>query len=266
MTLPAFQKSLILQNKNIAHGFFGRADGVSEGPYSTLNTGPGSNDSSKNVVENRRRCALALGVKENHLLTVYQVHSSNVEPVEGPWLLDDKHNPIVPKADGLVTRTKGLALGALAADCMPVLFADFDAGVIGAAHAGWRGALAGVLEETVSKMSDLGAKPARIRAVFGPSLRQNNFEVGLELVKAFSLKYAEAERFFAPAPQTDKRLLDLVGYGQWRLKSAGVKMIDAIDHCTLAMPQNYFSYRASQRANQTDYGRNISAIALIDAD
>ncbi|VAW03092.1 FIG00003370: Multicopper polyphenol oxidase, partial [hydrothermal vent metagenome] len=170
---PPFLTSSLLAAPNLMHGFFGRAGGVSTGVYASLNVGAGSDDRPDDVRENRRRCATALDCDADRLVTNYQIHSSEVVIVDAPW-------PEAPaKADGLVTKTRGLALGVLAADCMAWLFADPEAGVIAAAHAGWRGALAGVLENTVAAMESLGAKRGNIRAALGPCLQQPNFEVGL---------------------------------------------------------------------------------------
>ncbi len=256
---PPFMVSPLLDQPGLAHGFFSRDGGVSVPPYATLNTGPGSDDRPDAVAENRRRCALALGVAPNRLLTGYQVHSPDVRLVEAPW----ENGP--EKVDGLVTKTPGLALGVLAADCMPFLFADAEAEIVGSAHAGWRGALAGVLENTVAAMIKLGARPERIRAAAGPCLRQPNFEVGLDLLEAFTKKHPAAERFFAPGASPDKRQLDLVGFGRWRLEESGVTKIDDIGLCTLEAPDRFFSYRAMRRRGEADYGRNLSAIALKPA-
>ena len=172
MTNPAHRKSSLLDTPDFTHGFFSREGGVSNGFYASLNTGVGSNDDPDHVTENRRRCAAVLGVRPERLLTNYQVHSPDVLTVNGPFKGER------PPADGLVTSTSGLAIGVLAADCMPWLLADPEAGVIGAAHGGWRGALAGVLENTVEAMEALGAERGNIRAALGPCLRQKNFEVG----------------------------------------------------------------------------------------
>ncbi len=198
-----------------------------------------------------------IGVEPDRLLTNYQVHSPDVVHVQRPWADNS------PKADALVTKTPGLALGVLAADCMPWLFLDPTARVIGAAHAGWRGALAGVLENTVAAMEGLGAEPNRVRAAVGPCLRQQNFEVGLELIDAFVERHADAGQFFAPGVSADKRQLDLVGFGAWRLRAVGVETVDDVDVCTLGESARYFSYRASARRGDADYGRNLSAIALL---
>ena len=255
-TIPFFTAPT-LEIAGARHGFFSRLGGVSTGVYASLNTGPGSGDDPTAITENRVRCADVLGVAPDNLLTNYQIHSAAVVTVESPPQ-DGPH-----RADSLVTGTPGLALGVLAADCMPWLFLDPEARVIGAAHAGWRGALAGVLENTVAAMADLGAQAERIRAAVGPCLRQRNFEVGLDLVDAFTDKYAAAEKFFAPGLSDDKRQFDLVSFGAWRLRAAGVTMIDDAGICTLAEPDRYFSYRDTRRRGEPDYGRNLSAIALL---
>lgn len=260
MNAPPFLTATGIDARNVAHGFFGRDGGVSAKPYASLNTGPGSDDAPDAVAENRRRCAEALGVAPDRLVTAFQVHSAKALFVDAPW------DGPPAEVDALVTTTPGLALGALAADCMPWLFADAEAGVAAAAHAGWRGALAGVLENTVALMTQHGAKPQRIRAALGPCLRQPNFEVGIELEDAFLKQHPESGRFFAPGKSTDKRQLDLAGFGAWRLALSGVEAIDDTRACTLGAPSRYFSYRAAARGLQgqsaVDYGRNLSAIAL----
>jgi len=236
------------------HGFFGRAGGVSDGMFASLNVGLGSSDDPMRVAENRKRCLEALGAAR--LLTLYQMHSAEAVIVSEPW------EGAGPRADGMATRLKGVALGVLAADCMPFLFVDPEAEIIGAAHAGWRGALAGVLGATVAAMVKLGAKPHRIRAALGPCLRQPNFEVGLDVLEAFTAKCPEAEQFFAPGAASEKRQFDLAGFGRADLARAGVEHLDDLCVCTLGEKDRYFSYRASRRANEPDYGRNLSAITL----
>lgn len=236
------------------HGFFGRAGGVSSGLFASLNTGLGSSDDPKHVAENRDRCRGALGAR--HLVTLYQVHSADAVIVDAP------SQGAGPRADGMATRLKGVALGVLAADCMPFLFVDPDAEVIGAAHAGWRGALAGILGATVAAMKTLGAKPQNIRAALGPCLRQPNFEVGLDVVEAFGKKHPDTEQFFAPGVSGEKRQFDLAGFGRADLVRAGVDHLDDLHVCTLGEKASFFSYRASRRADEPDYGRNLSAIAL----
>ena len=254
---PPHLSASILSTPNVIHGFFGRKGGVSEGIYASLNTGFGSDDDRKAVAENRRRCAGVLGVPAERLLTANQTHSPNAIVVTRAW----DANPA--QADALVTTTPGLAVGALAADCMPWLLVDRRAGVAAAAHAGWRGALAGVLENTVALMAECGAKPSRIHAALGPCLRQPNFEVGLDLLEAFRARHQQAERFFKPGKSTDKRQFDLAGFGAWRLRETGVEQIEDLGVCTLAMPDHYYSYRAVIRAGGREYGRNLSAIALV---
>lgn len=254
---PPFLVSPLLDLPGVSHGFFTRQGGVSKAPYDTLNTGPGSGDDQKAVVENRRRCTAALDA--DCLLTGYQTHSPDVIIVDGPW------KDGAAQVDGLVTNTPGVAIGVLAADCMPFLFADPKAGVIGAAHAGWRGALAGVLENTVAKMTELGALPENIRACVGPCLRQPNFEVGMDLVDQFLSVYGCANRFFKPGASGEKRQLDLVAFGRWRLLECGVTQADDIGLCTLDAPNRFFSYRSVRRRNLSDYGRNLSAIVLKSA-
>ena len=252
---PRFQTSPSLAAAGAIHGFFGRGGGVSAGLFGTLNTGLGTSDDPQAVRENRARCARALGVQS--LVTLHQIHSPDVVTVAAPWPDEAR-----PRGDGMVTNRPGIALGVLAADCMPFLFCDAKARVIGAAHAGWRGALAGVLEATVAAMAKLGAGPSRIVAAVGPCLRQPNFEVGLDVLDAFTEKHPLSERFFAPGVSQEKRQLDLAGFGRWRIGEAGVAIIDDVEICTLAAPEDYFSYRASRRAGESDYGRNLSAIAL----
>ncbi|MBI1364774.1 MAG: peptidoglycan editing factor PgeF [Alphaproteobacteria bacterium] len=256
MTAPPCLTVPSLDRPGLRHGFFGREGGVSEGLFASLNAGLGSSDKPEHVAENRARCASALGVASGRLLTLYQAHSAAVVTVREPW----RTTP--PEADAMVTDRPGLALGVLTADCMPFLFADVDAGVVGAAHAGWRGALAGVIEATVDAMEALGARRARIAAALGPCLRQPNFEVGTDLVAAFVAKYPEAERFFAAGAIPEKKQFDLAAFGRWRLAEAGVAALDDTGRCTLGETTRYFSYRASRRAGEPDYGRNLSAIAL----
>lgn len=236
------------------HGFFGRQGGVSAGAYDSLNCGPGSDDAPEAVAENRDRVRRTLGAEA--LVTAHQVHSATALFVDAPWTGD------APKADALVTDRPGLAVGALAADCMTVLFqAD---GVVAAAHAGWRGSLAGILEATVDALAERGADRSRIAVAFGPCLRFESFEVGDDLIGAVTAKHPDAERFFLPAPVRDKHLYDHVGFGRWRLEAAGVDpaRIDDVGGNTLSRRDGYFSYRGSRVAGEPDYGRNLSAICL----
>lgn len=256
MRHPPYLASPLLAGAGATHGFFGRAGGVSTGVFASLNTGLGSSDNPEHAAMNRARCAIALGVEPDRLLTLRQVHSPNAVLVRECWVAQG------PEADAMVTRMRGVALGVLAADCMPFLFIDTQAGVIGAAHAGWRGALAGVLEATVDLMRAEGAEPARIAAALGPCLRQENFEVGLDLVDQFLAKHPSSGRFFAAGAAPEKRQFDLAGFGRWRLAECGVGQLDDLGVCTLARPDEYFSYRAVRRIGETEYGRNLSAITL----
>jgi YfiH family protein len=243
----------------IRHAFFTRAGGVSSGLYATLNGGVGSQDDAGKVVENRARMAAALAVEPQRLLTAYQTHSPKVVVAEAPWTTENR-----PQADAIVTRMRALAIGVTTADCGPVLFADPHAGVIGAAHAGWRGALTGVIEATVAAMERLGAAPGQIRAAIGPMIRQSNYEVGPDLVARFRAEDAAASRFFAPARRDGHAMFDLAGYIAVRLKRAGITAVEDVALCTYADPEQFFSYRRTTHRAEADYGRHVNAIALID--
>ncbi len=246
-----------LKVAGVAHGYFTRDGGVSGGIYASLNCGGGSGDDPAAVAENRARAAAMLGVAPDALATNHQVHGSDIVTVAGDW----RHAPRA-RADGLVTKERGVALGILTADCVPVLFADIAAGVIGAAHAGWRGALGGVLDATVRAMTALGAEPARIRAGFGPAIAQASYEVGPEFPAPFMAQDPRNERFFIGAP-TGKYRFDLPGYVRWRLEGLGLAAVAATGGDTAAEPERFFSYRRSRLAGEPDYGRLLSAIALL---
>jgi YfiH family protein len=233
----------------IRHAFFTRGGGVSDGIYASLNGGPGSEDVPANVAENRARMASTLGVRPDCFLTAYQIHSPDVVTVERPWSAQER-----PRADAIVTRTPGLAIGVTTADCGPVLLADRRAGVIGAAHAGWRGAATGVLEATIAAMERCGADRAR----------QANYEVGPEFVARFTAEDATNGRFFQPSPRPQHALFDLPGYIAARLARAGVARVEDVGHCTYADPTRFFSYRRSTHRQERDYGRHINAIALAN--
>jgi len=243
----------------IRHGFFTRQGGVSEGLYASLNGGLGSRDSAANIAENRARMAAALGVAPDRLMTAHQTHSRDVVVAETPWPAAAR-----PRADAIVTRTPGLALGVTTADCGPVFLADPTAGVIGAAHAGWRGALAGIVEATVAAMERLGAKPSRIHAALGPMIRQPNYEVGPDLVARFTAADSANERFFAPAARDGHALFDLAGYIGTRLVRAGVARVEDLGLCTYAEPARFFSFRRSTHRAEADYGRHVNVIVLAD--
>jgi polyphenol oxidase len=234
------------------HGFFTRKGGASSGIFAGLNCGPGSTDMADAVAINRARVADAMGAQ--HLVSLSQTHSADVVTVTAPWAER-------PKADGMVTATRGIALGILTADCQPVLFHDARAGVIGAAHAGWKGAMSGVLEATVAAMVTLGARAQDISAVIGPTISQRAYEVGPEFLQAFLDEDDENARFFAQGKE-DRAMFDLPSYGLHRLRAAGVGEAVWTGHCTYSDPELFFSYRRRVHLGEADYGRLISAIAL----
>lgn len=238
----------------VRHGFFTRKGGASSGVFSGLNCGPGSTDQSEIVAINRARVADALGVAPDHLLTLHQVHSAHVVTLTAPFSAR-------PEADAMVTATPGLALGVLTADCQPVLFSDPKAGVIGAAHAGWRGVASGVLEATVDAMVRLGATRANVTAVIGPTISQRAYEVGPEFYDHFVDDTVSNARFFINGPG-DRYLFDLPGFGLQRLRVAGVGTAEWTGHCTYSDAARFYSYRRSTHASEADYGRLISAICL----
>jgi purine-nucleoside/S-methyl-5'-thioadenosine phosphorylase / adenosine deaminase len=243
----------------VRHGFFTRAGGVSQGIYASLNGGVGSNDAPRNVSENRTRMAAALGVGPDRLVSLYQIHSPDVVVAQEPWPLDKR-----PRADGVVTRTPKLAIGVSTADCGPLLFADSEAGVIGAAHAGWRGALGGVIEATVAAMEKLGAARGRIVAALGPVISQPNYEVGPEFVERFVSADAANARFFKNTDRAGHALFDLNGYIAGRVQRAGVATFEDLALCTYAEPERFYSFRRSTHRNEPDYGRHINAIVLAE--
>lgn len=257
--------NLMLQARSLAelggieHGFFTRAGGVSDGIYATLNGGTGSNDAPDKIAENRARMAARLGVGAESLLTAYQIHSPDVVVVESPWAADKR-----PRADALVTKTPRLAIGISTADCGPLLFADAQARVIGAAHAGWRGALTGVIEATIAAMENLGAARARIVGALGPTISQPNYEVGAEFVERFLAAAPDNARFFSATPKTSHALFDLPGYITARIAQAGIVEFENLALCTYAEPERFFSFRRTTHRNEPDYGRHINAIALAD--
>ncbi len=243
----------------VRHRFFTRKGGVSAGLYTSLNCGYGSGDSPDNVRENRRRVAELFGLDEPDLLTLHQIHSAEVLTVaQDRWT-----SPGAPRADGLVTDRPGVALGVMAADCAPVLLADGDARVIGAAHAGWKGALTGVVEATIAAMEKLGARRERLKVVIGPCIGRDSYEVGPEFPAPF-LAQDEANRaFFKPSPRAGHFIFDLAGYLVQRIARVGV-VASATRHDTLGAPEDFFSYRRNTLDGIRDYGRGLSAIALED--
>jgi YfiH family protein len=240
----------------LRHAFFDRDGGVSEGIYQSLNGGMGSKDDASHVAENRRRMAEQLGITPANFLTAFQVHSPDVATVAAPWDTASR-----PRVDALVTQTEGLAIGVTAADCGPVLFVDPSARVIGAAHAGWKGALTGVVESTVAAMEKLGAERAGIVAAIGPLIRQHSYEVGAEFVERFTLADADNAGFFIPASRENHAMFDLAGFIRMRLENAGVLMIDDTGIDTYS-DERFYSYRRSVHRGEPDYGRHVHAIVL----
>jgi polyphenol oxidase len=241
----------------IRHGFFTSEGGVSSGIYAGLNCGLGSHDDPALVTENRRRVASHLGADHGGVVTLYQVHGATALRVTGPVPRTN-----LPKADAVVTSTPKLAIGVLTADCTPVLFADATAGVVGAAHAGWRGAVAGILESTITEMERLGARRAQIRAAIGPTISQDAYEVGPEFeAEVVALDPAYARYFSCPAPGA-RAHFDLPGFVAGQLTAGGVGSIELATACTRANESKFFSYRRSQALKEADYGRQISAIVV----
>lgn len=245
-----------LDRPGVTHAFFTRQGGVSQGIFASLNGGQGSSDTREHVVENRARMARTLGVEPERFLTVHQVHSPDVLVVEGPWPGDR------PRADGMVTRTPGVALAVLTADCGPVLFADADAGVIGACHSGWKGAFTGVLEAVVDQMERLGARRERIVAALGPTISGAAYEVGPEFVTRFADEDAAHGRFFGPSPREGHAFFDLPAFIGERLRRAGIGGFEDLALCTYADAERFYSYRRTTHRGEPDYGRLVSAIAL----
>ena len=251
------QATTLADLDGVQHRFFTRLGGVSTGLYSSLNCGYGSGDSPDNVRENRRRAAATFGLAEADLLTLHQIHSTEVLTLGAiRWT-----SPGAPKADALVTDRPGVALGVLAADCAPVLFADTNARVIGAAHAGWKGAHGGVIEATIAAMERLGARRENLLAAIGPCIGRDSYEVGPEFPTPFLAQDKGNDAFFRPAPRAGHFLFDLAGYVAQRLGRAGVT-VGTTGHDTLAGSNDFFSYRRNTLNGVRDYGRGLSAIAL----
>ena len=253
------QASSLATVPRIRHAFFTRSGGVSQGVYASLNGGVGSSDAPDKVAENRARMAAALGVSADRLLTPYQIHSPDVVVADAPWTHDTR-----PRADAVVTRLPRLAIGVSTADCGPLLFADSEAGVIGAAHAGWRGALTGVIEATAAAMERLGANRSNITAALGPTIRQQNYEVGPEFVERFLAADQSNSRYFEPSDRAGHAMFDLARYIAECVQRAGIEQFEDLGLCTYAEPDQFFSYRRTTRSGEPDYGRHINAIALVD--
>lgn len=253
-------RSSVLTMPGVAHAFFTRAGGVSDGVYASLNGGVGSRDDPNAVAENRRRMAAHLGVDPAHFLVPYQVHSADALVADGPWTADAR-----PRVDALVTSVPGLALGVTGADCGIVLFAEPQAGVVGAAHAGWKGALSGVLEATLEAMIGLGARRDATTAVVGPTIAASSYEVGPEFVMRFRAVDAEYDRFFTAAGRETHAMFDLPGFIVARLRAAGLSQVQDLGLNTYADDARFFSYRRSVHRSEPDYGRLVAGIALASA-
>ena len=246
-------------DSSIRHAFFTREGGVSGGRFASLNCGFGSGDNIEHVERNRALAAARLDLPPERLVTCHQIHGTGIVTVERPWRREAN-----PRADGMVTAVPGIALGILAADCAPVLFADPAAAVIGAAHGGWRGALAGVMEATVAAMTALGARAEHIRAGIGPCIAQPSYEVGAEFEAAFAAADPDSRAFFVPAARAGHFRFDLPAYIARRLERLGLAAVEQSGHDTAAEEDLFFSYRRACRRGETDYGRGLAAIALAE--
>lgn len=241
----------------IRHAFFTREGGVSEGLYASLNGGIGSDDEPARVAENRARMCAQLGLPPDALVSLYQVHSAEVVTIEQPVPLAQR-----PKADAMVTRVPGLALGIATADCGPILFADPENRVVGAAHAGWKGALTGVVEATVAAMERLGAARETIVAVLGPTISQASYEVGQDFVDRFRAEAPGSDAFFKQGDRSGHAQFDLPGFILSRLRASGIGEAAMMGLCTYADPERFYSFRRTTHRREPDYGRLISAIAV----
>lgn len=248
--------SQALENEKIAHGFFSRTGGASTGIYEGLNVGLGSDDDRNTVMENRRRVAETMGVSQENLLMVYQVHSADVALADKPWSMKER-----PKLDAMVSATPGLAIGVMTADCGPVLFQDKTNHIVGAAHAGWKGATSGILENTISAMETIGAERENIIAVLGPTISQRHYEVGPEFVENLRAIDKANDQYFVDSENKNHAMFDLPGYILDRLKSEGVAA-SWTGHCTYDDEAQFFSYRRKTHRNEADYGRQISVIKI----
>jgi len=255
---PVLTHGLLEVVPGVRHGFFTREGGVSMGIYRSLNCGVGSRDDRALVYKNRSRAAAVLGVAPGRLVTPYQVHGTNAVIVDSVWAPGQG-----PKADAVVTDRRGIAVGVGTADCGPVLFADAEAHVVAAAHAGWRGALAGILESAIAAMEQLGARRERIVGVLGPMISQRNYEVGRDVIDAFTSADQANARFFVPSERSGHAMLDLPSYIIARLLAAGV-VADDMRLCTYADPERFYSYRRATHQSEADYGRLLSAIAILE--
>jgi polyphenol oxidase len=242
---------------DVRHGFFTRFGGVSGGSFQSLNCGFGSGDAVERVARNRAIAMQRLGLPADRLVTCYQVHSAEVVTVDRPWARE-----AAPRADGMVTRAPGIALGILTADCAPILFHDPVANVIGAAHGGWRGILAGIAEATIARMEALGAQRPRVRAAIGPCIARGSYEVGPELLRQFLAADSADASFFAPAARANHFMFDLPGHIEHRLKRAGIAIAQRAPHDTVAEEERFFSYRRARLRGEPVYGRGLSVIVI----
>ena len=255
MTALPVLTSKRLDVPGIRHAFFTRKGGVSQGIYASLNVGLGSNDDQDAVIENRRRCAAHFD--EEDVVTAYQVHSAVALVADGPWPAGP------PQADGVVSATSGVICGALAADCAPVLFVDPQARVVAACHAGWKGALTGIVEATVVRMESLGADRNRLRAAVGPCIGPKSYEVGVEFLERFVHFDRAYAQFFVAGAAPDKRMFDLPAFVLARLAAAGVEGAEWVGHDTCAEEADFFSNRRAFKRGEPDYGRLLSAISIL---
>ena len=256
--LPVIRSKTLSMLPEIEHGFFTRKGGISTGVYASLNCGYESGDKEENISENRRLVSKCLSIRPNSLISAYQVHGSDVVTVEKPW----RRNK-APKADGMVTNRKGIALGVLTADCAPVLFADQTQGIIGACHAGWRGALNGIIHSTVRAMEALGSRPGKIKAVIGPCIAQKSYQVKFDFIDQFLESDPKFAKYFINEDKTHLRF-DLSGLIELMIKRSGIIFSEKIDQDNCTETETHFSYRRTKLAGGNDYGRSISAIALRD--
>jgi len=240
---------------NIKHAFFTRKGGASDGIYSSLNLGNGSNDTPQNVEKNREIAMELFGSPPNNLHTLYQIHSNNVIVASGEF--EERI-----EADALVTETPGTVLGILTADCTPVIFADDENKIIGAAHAGWKGAFSGILENTVNKMEELGADKHNIKVAIGPSISQDSYEVGKEFYDRFVMDEPTNAAYFIQSVEPQHYMFNLTSYVEHRLKNAGISSVTNVNMDTYSLEEDFYSYRRSCHKKEADYGRNLTVIAL----
>lgn len=256
MSTPPMLSHPLLELPGLRHGFFTRQGGVSGGLYASLNVGVGSKDDPDAVTENRRRVAVAFGADIDDLACCYQIHSSIARVAEGPWRGDR------PEGDAVVSARPGVVCGVLTADCAPVLLADAEAGVVGAVHAGWKGALGGVIHSAVAAMQALGARPDRTVAVVGPCIGPDSYEVGADFEAQFAHHDPGSERFFTPGQTADRRMFDLPAFVLWRLEQAGVGEAAWTGHDTCPDETRFYSNRRAFLRAEPDFGRLMSAISL----